>query len=366
MNSDDLDDDLNHIDDAIEDFEEDWDDESLFDEGDDSVENLSEQDDVKPSKKSKSSGKSGFLIIAIAILAGLAYAIYPILMGNNSDNIPVVKLENPQQDIASTNDTVVDNDENEAEDYLVLNENKDVSDFENSAPSVDFASDISVEEDGDVLTPMVPNNNVILHDLDVVENNSDEFFDDNFDDLENSLYSDIEQIEAISSIDNINENEDLRSNIDEATAMGISQDNVMEQDDEFMQEKVVSEAVDLVPEKEIPVEDSILSNSVSVEKTTKTVDENAGDIIVSSDKDVSQEKIIEEKPVQIEKPKVVRKPVWIIRAAQPGRAVIFDKTTGEIKSVEVGNTVLGIGKVETISKSSSGKWVVQGTLGSIK
>ncbi|MCB1784377.1 MAG: hypothetical protein KDI13_10340 [Alphaproteobacteria bacterium] len=66
-------------------------------------------------------------------------------------------------------------------------------------------------------------------------------------------------------------------------------------------------------------------------------------------------------PKKVEKPA----PVWKLRSAQPGRAVIYDQRTDEMKTVEVGDTVAGIGKILSVS-NETGKWVVRGTRGEIK
>lgn len=58
-------------------------------------------------------------------------------------------------------------------------------------------------------------------------------------------------------------------------------------------------------------------------------------------------------------------PKWIIRAAQPGNAVIFDLNSKEMKSIEAGSNVRGIGKVKEIG-FKDGKWYVQGSSGKIE
>jgi hypothetical protein len=69
---------------------------------------------------------------------------------------------------------------------------------------------------------------------------------------------------------------------------------------------------------------------------------------------------VAEKPVKVEPP-----PAWQLRSAQPGSAVIYDADTGNMQNIEVGDKVKGIGRVKSIS-TLNGKWVVQGTSGSIK
>lgn len=56
---------------------------------------------------------------------------------------------------------------------------------------------------------------------------------------------------------------------------------------------------------------------------------------------------------------------WVLRSAKPGMAWISEKGSGEIKTIAVGDTVTGIGKVTAIAKDDSGRWVVSGTQGKI-
>ncbi|MCC7160035.1 MAG: hypothetical protein IT281_10950, partial [Ignavibacteria bacterium] len=62
--------------------------------------------------------------------------------------------------------------------------------------------------------------------------------------------------------------------------------------------------------------------------------------------------------------KVMPSPTWKLKSAQPGSAVLYDSRTGDVKTVEVGDRVSGIGKVKSISQVN-GKWVVKGTSGKV-
>lgn len=59
------------------------------------------------------------------------------------------------------------------------------------------------------------------------------------------------------------------------------------------------------------------------------------------------------------------KAIWTIRAAQAGKAVIYDKNSKEMKSVEVNDTIKGIGRIKSI-KLQNGLWVIIGTSGKIQ
>ena len=52
---------------------------------------------------------------------------------------------------------------------------------------------------------------------------------------------------------------------------------------------------------------------------------------------------------------------WIIRAAQSGKAVIYDMVSTEMKSIEVGDTVNGLGRIKFIGKKD-GRWLIDGTV----
>lgn len=60
----------------------------------------------------------------------------------------------------------------------------------------------------------------------------------------------------------------------------------------------------------------------------------------------------------------VAKKEWQLRSAQPGKAILKAKGTGDLLNVKVGNTVDGLGKITSIALED-GLWVVKGTIGSV-
>lgn len=59
------------------------------------------------------------------------------------------------------------------------------------------------------------------------------------------------------------------------------------------------------------------------------------------------------------------KPVsWDLRGAQPGKAMLSKKGSEDVRTVSVGDTLPGLGKIISISQGASG-WIVRGTQGSV-
>lgn len=61
----------------------------------------------------------------------------------------------------------------------------------------------------------------------------------------------------------------------------------------------------------------------------------------------------------------VRSVSWVLRSAKPGMAWVSEKGSNEMRTVSVGDTLAGIGKVTSIATDAQGRWVVNGTRGSI-
>lgn len=77
-----------------------------------------------------------------------------------------------------------------------------------------------------------------------------------------------------------------------------------------------------------------------------------------------QKEKIKTSPVSSGKKATEKKVVWTMKSAKPGRAVLADAKTGDLKTVSVGDTLSGVGKVTSIAEGPTG-WVVQGTQGKI-
>lgn len=64
-------------------------------------------------------------------------------------------------------------------------------------------------------------------------------------------------------------------------------------------------------------------------------------------------------------PRVVKtesQKTWVLRSAQPGKATLAEKDSSDLRSVEIGSSVSGLGKITFIGVEG-GKWIVRGTQG---
>lgn len=76
--------------------------------------------------------------------------------------------------------------------------------------------------------------------------------------------------------------------------------------------------------------------------------------------------MIQEKQAQVkEASPQVKLPEWEIRGANPQSAVLYEKNSGETRTVEPGDSVRGLGKIKAIAKEN-GLWVVTGTHNKVK
>lgn len=57
---------------------------------------------------------------------------------------------------------------------------------------------------------------------------------------------------------------------------------------------------------------------------------------------------------------------WVLKSAKPGMAWVAPPGSNELKSVAVGDTLAGVGRVTAIAKDEAGRWYVSGTRGRIR
>jgi hypothetical protein len=58
-------------------------------------------------------------------------------------------------------------------------------------------------------------------------------------------------------------------------------------------------------------------------------------------------------------------PEWVLKSAKPGSAMIAERGSNELRTIHVGDTLAGVGKIESIGKDEAGRWVVAGSRGRI-
>lgn len=80
--------------------------------------------------------------------------------------------------------------------------------------------------------------------------------------------------------------------------------------------------------------------------------------------EVKKAQASEPAPVKKASAPVKASTVWRMRSAQPGKAVVSPQGSSDMRNVEVGDTLDGIGKIQSIAMVS-GCWVIEGTRGKI-
>ncbi len=108
---------------------------------------------------------------------------------------------------------------------------------------------------------------------------------------------------------------------------------------------------------------------VKDDATQTKIDDSAAPLKIVEDahkkqvqKPAIKEKIIDTNEILTKSATATDKVIWKIKGASPQSAVIYNKSSGETRSIEPGNTVKGLGRIKSISKEN-GKWVVIGTSG---
>ncbi|MEM9469339.1 MAG: hypothetical protein AAF988_04185 [Pseudomonadota bacterium] len=93
--------------------------------------------------------------------------------------------------------------------------------------------------------------------------------------------------------------------------------------------------------------------------------------ISKAEKQIQNAKIARSQPSSQSKPqaKTTKKQapriIWELKAAQPGKAWIAQKGSNEIKAVQVGDNLAGLGRVQSI-ENQAGQWVVRGSTQTIR
>jgi len=99
---------------------------------------------------------------------------------------------------------------------------------------------------------------------------------------------------------------------------------------------------------------------VVAEKSNSNI--NPADDVVDVKSNVSALKKRVSSPIK--ELKAIKRVSWALKSANSSKAVLSDKLTGDLKTVHVGDSIVGLGRITSISDASS-VWVVKGTTGSV-
>jgi len=348
-----------------ESLEEIWD-EDISDE-EINVETINSESDNKPSSnnqaiaekavyKSKRKGPLAF-IFCLAVL-GAAIATYYLITSDKTETLtPVVKLSGvsePQEKNIQVQDTnmsqiVIDSEiskQQKPEPIKIEAVEKTKLLQENIVETV------NTDQEEAVLTPLPKNTtreDIALPDL-FTELDSKKIV--NTETPENSVGKSSQNV----SRPTITEQKPLAENVENKF---IEEDILLKTEENF--DKKIISAPPSKPETQV-LEQDISSNIEKVvtagkPKITKIQETKDTSVDVKSKKVDVVNKEISTPAKNFAKP---TNRSWVIRAAQPGKAVLYDTKTGEIRSIEAGDRVQGVGKIQSISKKS-GKWIVQGS-----
>lgn len=339
-------------------------------------------------KKSKSIGNL-IVVGGVAVIGGGAYFALSGGMGGNTPNNIVA----PVQEQASTSVDVADADmppmpmglapEDSVDDLPPLN----LEDGNSDLVALD-SGELDLEDND--LTP-IP---------DISAENELPSLDDAL--VDNEMDSLDEEAETLSLQDDVENNVPDLSDEDALDAFINADDSAPKEEDAPIEVSEVAVDDELMPvdmvarvEKDLRISNVQLEQAeILVSKLTDTVQrlekqvdsleaelqaanmraERAEQKLASSQnaaepaKAINAEPVLKSSPtvarVQTAKPKVAKVPSWVLKSAQPGMAVISDQKSGDMRSIEVGDTIAGLGKIEFIGLDA-GIWIVRGSKSSL-
>lgn len=134
-------------------------------------------------------------------------------------------------------------------------------------------------------------------------------------------------------------------------------------------------------EEKLSLQKTIETQQLEVEKLSQTLSSLKKDVAATQrERDALSNSVPKEQPRRV-KPQVKpvvkttakkstatsvasSKPEYDLRSAQPGKATLSIKSTGDFRVVEVGDTLKGLGKIQSI-QIENGRWVVRGSAGTV-
>lgn len=189
----------------------------------------------------------------------------------------------------------------------------------------------------------------------VIEEASD-IIEDSLDNMMNSSNTLAEPMDDLVAEPNEDKNIALQDNTD-LTPDAQDESSMWEQEKETLQQKI--------DEKDQLIEE-LKSEIASLEKER---DAAQAQKIVPKEKPepkttVETVKETTEAAVPVKKKRPAKTVKWVLRSAQPGKATLSAEGSNDLKSVEIGNTLPGVGRIISI-QIENGLWIVRGTNGAI-
>lgn len=374
-------------DDAIEEFDFDdeysdsWDDDFLDGEDSQNILELDEssneltentEDEDAPKRKSSTS-KLLSLVIVLGVLGGGAYVASPylsLLSAPKSPSVPVVVIDSSEAVISSPPSGMIDeqNDTPVTAPEVVSTEETKSPSTQSSLPGNDEVltpfPDLSTIPDSELpLLSEIGADIAIQHAEEVVAVEEGSAIHEPAEQTEPlDKYSEEEFLsktdEAFAE-EPIQQKEAPQNSKEEATVHVEKSDAVIEEDVQKADDIATTPATNT--DDHLQQETTLIAEKSDNSVPSPTLDAKTDTDTTQVDKS-SQHKKPSKSAVTIAPQKT---PVWIIKGAQPNRAVIYDKISGETKNVEVGNFVRGIGRIKFIKKID-GKWRISGSQSTVK
>ena len=341
----------------------------------------SEPDNFPKTKKKRS---LTLLITILVIFLAVGLTAYNTLRPSLSPTLlPVIKL--PGSSVGKNDDNFM-NDAQKRIDEIIEKKNTDRSaknDLTEPFETKNSVQDASQGDDVSVLTPLPTNFDNSADDLpsleealeqvplgteeiaDIELSDGSEFIDDGSaidpfseDALLDTINEDPPTLDDIETI-GFPETLDLQ-NIDSPPFPTDDQNNAEAL--AFEQEEVAKEALALKNE-------AAAATKAKLEAEEKVKEEARKAALEAQERKKAEEAAAsaKEKANSAKTKKVVKTspaPIWEIRGIRPGRAVLYDKVSGDIEAVEPGSKIRGLGRIKEISKKH-GRWVVLGDKGNV-
>ncbi|PCJ02000.1 MAG: hypothetical protein COB14_03035 [Alphaproteobacteria bacterium] len=275
-------------------------------------ENTQEENQPAPSKEKRTK-----LPFVLFLIAGVGAALYFSFPPSKQDNpVPIVKINQ----------------------YL---DGEPHSEIDTKAPAIQHTKNVQQEKRHSILTPMP-------EDIDTTILSLPELTPTTLRKI--NLNSTIER-KIIDDKKTLSEDELLSKT--EATYKKIEKPAQIIEDTPI---KIIAPTVPTTKAKKVKIEQPVVEKIIPPVPTHKKI----------TKKSTGKEPVTNKKTREsISKKTNTLKAMWTIRAAQAGKAVIYDKNNKEMKSVEVNDTIKGIGRIKSI-KLQNGLWVIIGTSGKIQ